>query len=261
MSALEMPPPTSVLEIDNVSKSFGGVRAIAGLTMRVPPGAITGLIGPNGAGKSTVVNLITGLLKLTGGRIAVDGKSIGEAPADEVVRLGIARTFQNIRLLAEASVLENVMIGYHRHETGTILGGLLGLPSVKRETETLKARGMALLERFQMQRYAAAPAGGLAYGHQRRVEMMRAVASGPRFLLLDEPVAGMNDVEAAELGQIFRQLAADGIGLLLIEHNVRFVAKLCADIYVLDSGRLIASGPPEKVMRDPAVIAAYLGGG
>lgn len=249
----------SSLRLENISKRFGGLNAISDLTMEVPPGAITGLIGPNGAGKSTVVNLITGILKLTDGQIVMDGRSIGEAPPEEVVRLGVARTFQNIRLLPEATVLENVMIGFHRHETSSILAGLLGLPSARAETKSLQERSHDLLVRFRMTEFAETPAGALAYGHQRRVEMMRAVASAPRILLLDEPVAGMNDVEADELGEIFRALARDGMGLLLIEHNIRFVSKLCEHVFVLDTGRLIAQGSPMQVMRDPNVVAAYLG--
>lgn len=249
------------LRLENVSKRFGGLTAVGEVSLTVPEATITGLIGPNGAGKSTVVNLITGMLKLTEGRILLGDEDIGEAGPEEVVRKGIARTFQNIRLLPEATVLENVLIGFHRHETASILAGLLNLPSVWREGKALRKQAQALLERFRMSDYADMPAGGLAYGHQRRVEMMRAVASGPDVLLLDEPVAGMNDVEADELGAIFKDLAASGMGLLLIEHNVRFVTKLCPIVHVLNTGRMIASGPAEEVMRDPAVITAYLGKG
>jgi branched-chain amino acid transport system ATP-binding protein len=249
------------LRLENVSKRFGGLTAVGEVSLTVPEGTITGLIGPNGAGKSTVVNLITGMLKLTEGRIVLGDEDIGEIGPEEVVRKGIARTFQNIRLLPEATVLENVLIGFHRHETVSVLAGLLNLPSVWREGKALRNKAEALLERFRMSDYADLPAGGLAYGHQRRVEMMRAVASGPDVLLLDEPVAGMNDVEADELGAIFKDLAAGGMGLLLIEHNVRFVTKLCPVVHVLNTGRMIASGPAEEVMRDPAVITAYLGKG
>ncbi|WP_342363948.1 ABC transporter ATP-binding protein [Terrarubrum flagellatum] len=249
----------SSLRLENVSKRFGGLKAISDLSMSVPEGVITGLIGPNGAGKSTVVNLITGILSLSEGQIIMDGRSIGEARPEEVVRLGVARTFQNIRLLPEATVLENVMIGFHRHETSSIVAGLLGLPASRAETRDFQARSHDLLARFRMTEFSETPAGALAYGHQRRVEMMRAVASAPRILLLDEPVAGMNDVEADELGEIFRSLARSGMGLLLIEHNTRFVSKLCEHVFVLDTGRLIAQGAPAQVMRDPAVVAAYLG--
>jgi len=247
------------LTIEHVSKSFGGVQAADDISMLVPAGQVTGLIGPNGAGKTTLINLITGILKVSGGHIRFGGQDITQAPAHMVARAGITRTFQNIRLLTEASVLDNVMIGFYRKETSTTLASLLGLPAARRETASLRARALTLLERFGMAHLADHEAGGLAYGHQRRVEMMRALASDPALILLDEPVAGMNDVEAAELGDIFSRLARDGMGVLLIEHNVRFVTQLCQRIYVLDSGRMIASGTPDEVVNNPAVITAYLG--
>ena len=151
------------------------------------------------------------------------------------------------------------MGGFHRHEDSSLLASILALPSARAETRRTRARAAELLERFNMTRYASFPAGGLAYGHQRRVEFMRALASQPTVLLLDEPVAGMNDVEANEMGVIFKQLAAEGMAVLLIEHNMRFVTRLCDYVYVLDGGRLIAEGEPKKVIADPAVIAAYLG--
>jgi branched-chain amino acid transport system ATP-binding protein len=248
------------LSLDRVSKRFGGVEAVAGVSFDVPGGQITGLIGPNGAGKTTLVNLITGMLKVSSGRIGIDGRDITEAPPHRVARAGIARTFQNIRLLREASVLDNVVIGYHRHERTSFAQNLLGLPAARRERATLREAARLLLERFEMSRYADYPATALSYGHQRRVEMMRALAARPALLLLDEPVAGMNDVEAEELGSIIRALARDGLGILLIEHNLRFIMSLCTEVHVVTSGRLIASGSPEHVCSDPAVIAAYIGG-
>ena len=249
----------SALVIKDVSKHFGGVAAVSNVNMEVPPGKITGLIGPNGAGKTTLINLITGVLTVSEGTINFGAQDITEVPAFKVARAGISRTFQNIRLLTEASVIDNVMIGFYRNEKTTTTASLLGLPSARRETATLHDRARKLLDRFGMSKYADQEAGGLAYGHQRRVEMMRALASEPTLILLDEPVAGMNDVEAGELGEIFRGLARDGMGVLLIEHNVRFVTNLCDFVYVLDSGRMIASGSPEQVVNDPAVITAYLG--
>jgi branched-chain amino acid transport system ATP-binding protein len=249
----------AVLELLDVRRAFGGVKAVDGVSFQVLPGQITGLIGPNGSGKSTMVNLISGVLALSGGDVHLDGRSIATETADQVARHGVARTFQNIRLLPEASVLDNVMIGFHRLETASWVANMLGLPGSRRETAQLRRRAAALLERFHMAEFAELAAGGLAYGHQRRVEMMRAVASDPAVLLLDEPVAGMNDVEAADLGVIFRSLAERGMAVLLIEHNTRFVSDLCKQVHVLDGGRLIAQGSPEQVMRDPAVVAAYLG--
>jgi branched-chain amino acid transport system ATP-binding protein len=249
----------TALVIKGVSKHFGGVAAVSDVNMEVPPGRVTGLIGPNGAGKTTLINLITGVLTVSDGTIQFGAQDITEIPAYMVARAGISRTFQNIRLLAEASVIDNVMIGFYRNEKASTTASLLGLPSARRETAALREQAHKLLDRFDMTRYAEQEAGGLAYGHQRRVEMMRALASDPSLLLLDEPVAGMNDVEAGELGAIFRRLAKDGMGVLLIEHNVRFVTDLCDFVYVLDSGRMIASGSPEQVVNDPAVITAYLG--
>ncbi|MDF3904326.1 ABC transporter ATP-binding protein [Paracoccus sp. AS002] len=247
------------LVLEHVHKNFGGVIASNDVSMRVPAGRITGLIGPNGAGKTTLINLITGMLSLSSGRVLFGGRDISAEPADKVARAGMGRTFQNIRLQKEASVLANVMVGFHRHETCSLVAAILGLPSSRREDALLRQKAMALLGRFGMAGHADSPAGGLAYGHQRKVEMMRALATDPDLILLDEPVAGMNDVEALQLGRIFRELADEGKAILLIEHNMRFVQELCDHVYVLDGGRLIAEGKPRDVVADPAVITAYLG--
>ena len=247
------------LHLEAVSKHFGGLKAVDDITMEVRPGEITGLIGPNGAGKSTVVNMISGVLALTHGDIRLGDASIATDRADIVARKGVSRTFQNIRLLPEASVLENVLIGFHRRERAGIMASLLGLPAALRENRAFRDQAQDLLKRFRLEEYADLEAGNLAYGHQRRVEMARAIASEPDIVLLDEPVAGMNDVESEELAIIFRELAESGMGLLLIEHNVGFVTRLCKQVYVLDSGRMIASGDPHTVTRDPKVVAAYIG--
>lgn len=249
----------SSLSLDRVSKSFGGVLAVDNVTLSVPAAAITGLIGPNGAGKSTVVNLVTGMLEVLSGVIQMGEVDITRLAPHRISRLGMARTFQNIRLLNSASVLENLVVGFHRHEQSGLMANILGLPSVSRERRDLVAKAHALLKRFDMERFAQLPAGELSYGHQRRVEMMRALASDPQFLLLDEPIAGMNDVEARQLGVIYKELAAAGIGILLIEHNVGFVAEYCDTIHVLNTGRLIAAGAPREVLSNPEVIEAYLG--
>jgi branched-chain amino acid transport system ATP-binding protein len=249
----------TTLVLDNVARHFGGVPAVDGVTMTVPPGQITGLIGPNGAGKTTVVNLISGILHLSSGRVLLDGQDVSRTEAPELARSGVARTFQNIRLVPDASVLDNVLAGFHRHERTGLLANLLGLPSARAETRQLKQQAMDLLGRFGMTALAEHRAGSLSYGHQRRIEMMRALATNPRLLLLDEPVAGMNDAEAESLAEIFRKVAASGVAVLLIEHNMRFVMSLCSRLYVLASGRLIAQGEPEMVGRDPIVVEAYLG--
>ena len=250
---------TAMLELQELARHFGGLPAVDGVSLQVPAGQITGLIGPNGAGKTTVVNLITGLLHLTSGRVLLDGRDVSKSEAPELARAGVARTFQNIRLVPDASVLENVMAGFHRHEKAGLWANLLGLPAARAEARQLKERALQLLERFDMAELAEHRAGGLSYGHQRRIEMMRALATNPRVLLLDEPVAGMNDAEAESLAGIFRKVADGGVAVLLIEHNMRFVMSLCSQLYVLASGRLIAQGQPEAVGRDPRVVEAYLG--
>jgi branched-chain amino acid transport system ATP-binding protein len=249
----------TTLVLESVCKRFGGVIAADNISIEVPAGRVTGMIGPNGAGKTTIVNLITGMLQASSGRIRFGERDLTEASATQICRAAIARTFQNIRLMAEASVIENVMIGFHRHEHCSLPAALFALPSARRESRAMRREAAQLLDRFGMSRYAAHPAGALAYGHQRRVEMMRALASKPDLLLLDEPVAGMNDVESDELGIIFRELAEGGMAVLLIEHNIRFVTGLCEYLYVLDGGKMIAQGVPERVIEDEAVITAYLG--
>jgi len=248
------------LRLETISKSFGGIEAVAELSLAVERGRITGLIGPNGAGKTTVVNMISGLTTPSAGHIKLGEDDLaGEAP-HRVARRGVSRTFQNVRLLREASVLDNIVVGAHRHERTSLLANSLGFPAVWRERRAFRDRAAQLLERFELGEFAATPAGGLSYGHQRLVEVMRALAMAPDFLLLDEPVAGMNEIEARRLGAIVRGLAQEGMGVLLIEHNMRFVMEFCEMIYVIDSGRLIAEGAAAEVARDATVIRAYLGG-
>ena len=249
------------LILKGVGKRFGGLQAVSPFDMEIARGKITGLIGPNGAGKTTVVNLITGVYKLSQGNIRFGDIDLTEAPRHEVARAGLARTYQTIRLLPDATGVANVMSGMDRHQKTSLVSQLFGLPSSRAETARFRDEVFRLLDRFGMTRYADYPAGSLSYGDQRRVEMMRALALKPEVLLLDEPVAGINEVEAAGLGEIFRALATDGEGMavLLIEHNMRFVTNLCDYVYVLDGGVLIAQGTAAQVVNDPAVITAYLG--
>jgi branched-chain amino acid transport system ATP-binding protein len=247
------------LTLDAVGKRFGGVHAVEAVTFDVHLGHVTGLIGPNGAGKTTLINLITGMLSVTAGQIRLGATDITVATPHAIAQAGVARTFQTIRLLKESSVLDNVVSGLVRTSAAGLISNLLNLRAARSEAAEWKRRAHALLERFDMDRFAALPAGKLSYGHQRCVEIMRAIAASPSLLLLDEPAAGMNDVEAEQLGRIFRRLAGDGMGVLLVEHNMRLVMSLCDRVHVLDSGRLIASGTPAQVSGDPAVVAAYLG--
>jgi branched-chain amino acid transport system ATP-binding protein len=247
------------LRLEGISKRFGGLEAVAELSLAIERGRITGLIGPNGAGKTTVVNMISGLMAPSTGRIRLGDDALDGEPLYRVARRGISCTFQNVRLLREASVLENIVVGAHRHERTSLLSNTLGFPAAWRERRAFRERAIQLLRRFDLEELADTPAGGLSYGHQRLVEVMRALAMQPDFLLLDEPVAGMNEVEARRLGAIVRDLAQEGIGVLLIEHNMRFVMEFCDMIYVIDSGRLIAQGTAPAISRDATVIKAYLG--
>ena len=247
------------LDLESVSRRFAGVEAVKNLGMTVASGRVTGLIGPNGAGKTTVVNLITGLLKLSGGRIRLDDRDIGALQPHEIAKLGVARTFQNIRLLKEATVLDNIVVGFHLRDRSSFAAQALGLPSERRTRAALAEQARQLLSEFGMVQYAPCLAGELSYGHQRRVEIMRALALEPGVLLLDEPVCGMNDMEAAELGALFRRFAERGIAVLVIEHNMQLMMTLCDELYVLDSGELIAHGTPDQVRIDPRVVEAYLG--
>jgi branched-chain amino acid transport system ATP-binding protein len=247
------------LQLENLRKRFGGVEAVADLSIAFERQRITGLIGPNGAGKTTVVNMITGIIPPSAGEIRLGEHVLTHIRPDQAARLGIARTFQNVRLLTEASVLANIVVGFHRHQRSSLLANSIGLPIVWQERRDFRARAHALLDRFGMTELADRPAGALSYGHRRLVEVMRALALAPDFLLLDEPCAGMNDVESHGLGIIIRELAREGIGIVLVEHNMRFVMEFCEHIFVVDSGRLIAQGPPDRVRNDPNVIRAYLG--
>lgn len=248
-----------LLRVDGLCKRFGGLDAVSNLSFDVEAGHITGLIGPNGAGKTTVVNLITGLLAATDGQILLNGQNVTKYTAYELARSGVARTFQNIRLLDGASVIDNVVAGFHRHERTSLFANLFGLPAAHRELRDFRERARQLLARFDMTRFAEYPAGSLSYGHQRRVEMMRALAMQPTLLLLDEPVAGVPHAEVRRVMDVIRDINRNGVSVLLVEHNMGFVMELCDDIVVLNYGRKIADGSAQAVRRDPQVLQAYLG--
>jgi ABC-type branched-subunit amino acid transport system ATPase component len=249
------------LNLAGVSRAFGGVRAVDDASFAVADGEVHGLIGPNGAGKTTLLNLISGLMRPSSGQIELDGRRIEQLPPHRVAALGVARTYQNIRLFAGLSAVDNVVVGEHRHRRATLWRRLLMLPSARREEHGARTAAEALLARVGLQERAAVPASSLSYGEQRRVEIARALASQPKLLLLDEPTAGMNPGEAAAVARLVREVAREGRTVLLIEHNVRLVMELCHHVTVLNFGKVIARGTPAEIGQDPAVIAAYLGEG
>ncbi len=250
----------ALLEAKNLSISFGGLRAVDDFNISVESGQLYGLIGPNGAGKTTVFNLLTGVYKPTQGTFFLDGVSLaGEAPMN-INKAGIARTFQNIRLFKNLSVLDNVKIGLHNQKRYTALEGILRLLRYRREEREMDARALELLKVFDLDGEADALACNLPYGKQRKLEIARALATNPKLLLLDEPAAGMNPNETAELMQTIRFVRDHfGIAILLIEHDMKLVAGICEELTVLNFGTELAHGKTEEVLQDPRVITAYLG--
>ena len=248
-----------MLELQGVSKRFGGLSVLQDVSFRVPAGKVFGLIGPNGAGKTTVFNLITGLLAPSGGTIALNGQSLlGQAP-HKITRLGLGRTFQNIRVFKEMSLLENVVVGMHAHLHYGAPGLLFSLPGFRAEEKRARERAFELLGWVGLAQKADDIADELSYGEQRKLELARALATDPKLLLLDEPVAGMNTGEKLELMSEITRIAARGYTIFMIEHDMRFVMGLCERIAVLNFGRIIAEGSPDEIKTNPEVIEAYLG--
>jgi len=250
----------TLLSVENVSKRFGGLAALEDVSLSVQSGEIYGLIGPNGAGKTTLFNCMTGLYTVTSGAVRLDGVAVQALKPHQIVKLGFARTFQNIRLFANMSALENVMVGRHARTSATVLGAVLRCRKTRAEEAGIRARAHELLAYVGLAGKGRTLASHLSYGDQRRLEIARALATDPKLLALDEPVAGMNPAERRQMGELFQKLRGGGVTLLLIEHDVKLVMGLCDRVAVLDYGRKIAEGPAEAVRQDAAVIAAYLGG-
>lgn len=248
-----------MLEVANVSKWFGGLPALQDVSFTVPSGRITALIGPNGAGKTTLINCITGVDTAKSGNILLDQCLVNTLPAHRIAALGVARTFQNLKLFSNLSVLDNVLTGLTVKAEQSFVFSMLRLPALRHQERYLRLRALESLDDFGLSNKAYWPASALSYGEKKRVEMARAFVGDPRLVLLDEPVAGLNTDETVQIAQHIRQQRSAGHTMLLVEHDMELVMDVADQIVVLDSGRCIACGTPEAVQKNPLVLEAYLG--
>ena len=250
----------ALLEVTSLGISFGGLRAVDELSMKIEKGGLVGLIGPNGAGKTTVFNMLTGVYRPTDGGIRLDGQNLVGKKPHEICKLGVARTFQNIRLFSNLTVLDNVKTGLHNEITYSLAESLFHIGSYRKKERQMDERAMELLGVFGLEGVADYKAANLPYGKQRKLEIARALATDPKLLLLDEPAAGMNPNETGELMETIELVRKKfGVTVLLIEHDMKLVSGICEYLYVLNFGRLLAEGTPSEVLQNPEVVTAYLG--